>query len=54
MKTTIVKGELSKLLKQAYYEGERQLLKTQEGEQAALVPIEDLQLLEEIEGSYIS
>ncbi|MCB1106730.1 MAG: hypothetical protein KDK76_01375 [Chlamydiia bacterium] len=42
-------GKVEDFLKEAYFSGERIILKGKEGVEAALVPIEDLEVLEEID-----
>ena len=43
--------ELEKILLEASYSGERYLLQRPDGVSIAIVPIEDLQVLEEVDGS---
>ena len=42
--------QLKKLTCEAYYSGERIILRGEEGSVAVIVPLEDLALLEEMEG----
>jgi hypothetical protein len=43
------KEKLEKVLAEAYYSGERFVIKGKEGSLAAIVPMEDLAVLEEID-----
>ncbi|MCB9092681.1 MAG: hypothetical protein AB7H48_01495 [Parachlamydiales bacterium] len=47
-------GKLEQYLKEACFSGERIILEGEEGIKAALVPIEDLEVLEEIEGENLT
>ncbi len=49
-------GVLRNLVAEAYYAGERIILKDDQGALAAIVPLEDLEVLSELEGErlYIS
>ena len=53
MKTKVVRGfqkeNLEKCLHEAWYAGERFIVKGKEGDLAAIVPMEDLAVLEQIE-----
>ena len=42
-------GKVEKLLREAWYSGERDVLKNTNGEKAAIVPLEDLELLEALD-----
>ncbi|MCB1082688.1 MAG: hypothetical protein KDK61_00105 [Simkania sp.] len=42
-------GKVEDFLKEAYFSGERIILKGKKGVEAALVPVEDLEVLEEID-----
>lgn len=44
-------GHVKNYLKEAYFSGERIILEGEKGVKAALVPMEDLEVLEEIERS---
>lgn len=41
--------EICRLVREAYFSGERFLIRGEEGSLAALVPVEDLEVIEEIE-----
>ncbi|MCB1075388.1 MAG: hypothetical protein KDK59_07620 [Simkania sp.] len=41
--------EVETFLRKAYFSGERMILRGKEGVSAALVPLEDLEILEEID-----
>jgi|JI102314A2RNA_FD_contig_31_4453345_length_534_multi_1_in_0_out_0_1 hypothetical protein len=42
-------GKVEEFLKEVYFSGERIVLEGKEGVKAALVPLEDLEILEEID-----